>query len=259
MASGGPPPVVPMPERLDRALRLGPFHSGRDALKFVAWVAVGALLVPFLGAAVWIPFLVVGLAVSLWRPEGEALDDRAARFLRWKGRQLRGGRSMSPAPTPDPGRRSILRLGGSFAAVVRTGGLPLAYLPPAELARRFEQYRDLLRAFDGSLALLSTRAPIHPTPFLPGEPAPIGPEGVARAGYRELVEVIVRRRHVRQVYLAIAAPATGPEGVARLETQLGSLVERLRALGLRPVRLRNRALRDAAGRLGLTDGGGRGR
>jgi hypothetical protein len=254
MEEGGRPPVVELPERLDRKLRLGPFSSGRDALKFVSYAAVGALLVPFLGPAVWIPFVLAGLAVSLWRPEGEAVDDRTARFLRWRMRRLRREPPMS-APRPAASRqRSVVRLSSSFASVVRCGGLPLAYLPPAELARRFELYRELLRAFDGSLVLVSTRAPIHATPFLPAEPSPDGAERTARNGYRELVEVIVRRRYVRQVYVALATAGTSSEGIGRLETQVASLIERLAGLGLRPVRLRGRALEDAVHRLGMANG-----
>ncbi|MGP8077119.1 MAG: hypothetical protein ACLQD8_04800 [Thermoplasmata archaeon] len=253
MAAGDGPPRVELPERLDRKLRLGPFPSGRDALKFVTYAAVGALLVPFLGVAVWIPFVLAGLVVSIWRPEGEAVDERVSRYVRWRWGGLRRSRPMTAPRPPAPGRRSIVRLPTSFAAVVRTGGLPLAYLPPSELARRFEQYRDLLRASEGTFLLHSTRAPIHPIPFLPAEPAPAGAEGTARAGYRELVEVIVRRRFVRHVFFALATRDLGPEGIQRLETELASLIERLRALGLRPLRLRDQALRDAVRRLGLAE------
>jgi len=257
MPSGDPVPVVELPERLDRPLRLGPFSSGRDALKFVTYAAVGAFLVPFFGAGAWVPFVAAGLAVSLWRPDGEAIDDRAAQYLRWRWHRLAGAARVTRPGPPRTGRRSIVRLPSAFAAIVRSGGLPLAYLPPADLARCFEGYRDLLRAFDGSVLLLSTRAPIHAAPFLPAEPAPGGAEGVARQGYRELVEVIVHRRHVRHVYVALATPATGADGIGRLETQVATLLDRLRALGLRPVRLRDRSLDEAARRLGLEEAGER--
>ncbi|HTP54366.1 MAG TPA: hypothetical protein VML94_05340 [Thermoplasmata archaeon] len=255
MAPGEDPPAVELPERLDRPLRLGPFRSARDALKCVAYAAVGALLVPFLGPLVWIPFAVVGVAASLGRTDGGGVDDRAVRYLFWRARRLVGGVGVTPGGESPTGRRAIVRLPSSFAAVVRVGGLPLAYLPAADLTRCFERYRELLRAFDGSFLVHSTRAPIHPTPFLPAEPTPGGPEGAARAGYRELVEVIVRRRHVRQVFLAIATGEPGPDGIARLETQVATLLDRLRALGLRPARLRDRALSEAIRRLGLTEVG----
>lgn len=251
MEEGGDPPVVALPERLDRKLRFGPFASGRDALKFVSYVAAGALLVPFLGEGAWIPFVLAGLAVTLWRPDGDAIDERLVRFARWKVRGAGPGGSVKPSRPGRTGRRSTARLPGAFVGILRTGGLPLAYLPPAELRRRFESYRDLLRAFDGTFVLLVTRAPIHPVPFLPAEPTPPGPEGAARAGYLELMEVIVRRRHLRQVYLALATSEPGASGVQRLETQIAAMVERLRALGLRPVRLRDRALGEALHRMGI--------
>jgi hypothetical protein len=249
----GEGPTVAVPERLDRTLRLGPFASGRDALKFVAYAAVGAVLVPFAGALVWLPFVGAGLAVSLWRPGGEALDDRCARYLRWKlgvrprGRPVNGGR---------PGPRSVVRLPTGYAAVVRSGGLPLAYLPSDGLARRFEQYRELLRAIDGSILLLASRAPIHAAPLRPAEPPPVGPERPARDGYRELVEVIVRRRHLRQVLVALTVVGTGPEAAGRLDDAVASLVDRLAALGVRSGRLRDRALDAAVQRLGLSAEGG---
>ncbi|MGB6500957.1 MAG: hypothetical protein WBG19_06130 [Thermoplasmata archaeon] len=255
MVSVGTAPTLDLPERLDRTLRLGPFRSGRQALKFVTYLAVGALLVPFLGPWIWIPFTGAGISVAFWRPGGEAIDERVVRFARWKWRQVGEGGAMNLSGAPDRGRRSMVRLPGSFATVVRTGGVPLAYLPSPELARRFEQYRDLLRSIDASFVVLCTRAPIHPASFVPAEPTPVGPEGVARRGYRELVEVIVRRRQIRQVYIGLATAGSDSEAIGRLETQTASLIERLRALGVRPLRLRDRALGEAARRMGISEGG----
>ncbi len=254
-AVGGP--VVALPERLDRPMRLGPFGSGRDALKFVVYAAVGALFVPLVGVLVWLPFLAVGLAVALWRPDGEAIDARTVRYVRWRVRRHQGVRSVTELGAPVQGR-GIVRTSGGFVGVLRVGGIPLAYLPPEELAHRFEGFRDALRPLDGRLLLLATRGPIHPTPFAPAEPTPVGPEAAARAGYRELVELIVRRRPVRQVFVALVAAGVGPGAVRQLEAQLTGLADRLRAVGLRPARLRDRSLRDAAGRLGFRgESGGR--
>jgi hypothetical protein len=247
------PPIVALPERLDRKLRFGPFPSGRDALKFVTYAAAGAVLVPFLGAMVWIPFVLGGLAVSMWRPDGEGIDARALSFLRWKIRSVAREERMK---VPRSLRGSVIPLTtGGFAAILRTGGLPIAFLPPAELHRTFERFRELLRAIDGGFFLLVARAPIHAAPLLPAEPCPVGDERLAREGYRELVEVIVRRRYVRQVYVGLSAPRSGPEGLARLESRVTVLSEHLVALGLRPVRLRHWALGEAARRMKLIDGG----
>lgn len=241
-------PVVELPERLDRPLRLGPFPSARAAIKFVGYAAVGAVLVPVVGALAWLPFLGVGTLVALWQPGGAPVDERAVGFVRWAVRRLREA-DVTVAPTG--GRRTAVRLAAGFLGVVRVGGIPLAYLPPGDLAARFDTYRELLKTCDGRLVVAATRAPIHPVPFVPAEPSPGGPEAAARAGYRELVEVIVRRRQRRQVYLGVAVDGAGVDAVQRLESQLGSVGERLRTLGLRPVRLRDRALAEAVRRLGI--------
>jgi len=248
------PPVVPLPERLDRTLRLGPFPSGRDALKFLSYVAIGALLVPWGGVVAWLAFVLVGLAVSVWRPEGDGIDTRAVRLLRWKLRAIREARSVTASGVRPSARRGVVALSPwGQIAVVRTGGIPLAYLPPGDLQRRFDHFRELLRGLDRSMVILASRAPIHVGPLLPSEPAPTGEERVAREGYRELIEVIARRRHVRQVFLAVVSRGSGSDGLGALETHVATLLEQLAALGLRSARLRDRALTDAAMRLGLLD------
>lgn len=251
------PPIVGLPERLDRRLRLGPFPSARDALKFVTYAAAGALLIPFAGAVAWVPLVLVAFAVSVWRPEGESLDERLLTLARWKWRTLRREEAVRRPSSGVAARQSSLGLSPTRrAAVLKVGGLPLAYLPPAELARRFDQFRELLRAVDGTLAFRATPAPIHANSFLPPDPVPAGAERTAHEGYRELVVLIARRRAVRQVYLAVACSGVGIERVSRLEASVGVVTERLVGLGLRPVRLRDRALADAARRMGLSTEGG---
>ncbi|HTP56138.1 MAG TPA: hypothetical protein VML53_05705 [Thermoplasmata archaeon] len=240
-----------LPERLDRPLRLGPFPSARDALKFLAWTAVGALLVPSSGPAIVVPFGLAGLGVAIVRIDGRAPDDWVVRLLRWQVRRLGGRELVTPSGTPRSGERSIVRRSDSLLAVVRTAGVPLAYLPPAELARRFELYRDLLRALGGPAAIHAARTPIHPAPYLPAEPAPPGAEGVSRAGYRELVGVIVRRRSLRQVCVAIGQAGTDARSLSALEARTAELIGRLRALGLRPTRLRGHAVEEALHRMGI--------
>jgi len=251
------PPVVGLPERLDRRMRLGPFPSGRDALKFVTYAAAGALVIPLAGAVAWVPVLLLAFALSVWRPEGEAIDERLAAVVRWKVRDLWGGALVTIPVRPQGGERSTIRLSSARrAAVVRLGSLPLAYLPPTELARRFELFRTVLSTVGESVLLRATPAPIHARSFLPAEPVPSGAEATARGGYRELVDLIARRRLVRQVHLAIAYSESGEGGIARLETELAALLERLSALGVRPARLKGRALEDAARRVGLSLEGG---
>jgi hypothetical protein len=255
MAGAEGPPAVGFPERLDRTLRLGPFPSGRDALRFVTYAAVGACLAPFVPTYVWLGIVLVGFASSAWKPGGETVERRVLRLASWELRRLGGDRSMRPRDGIASARRGHLRLrSGLHVAIVRAAGLPLAYLPSAELARRFELFRELLRGIDGGFALFASLAPIHARPFVPAEPAPAGPEGAARAGYRELVELIARGRSVRRVFVAIASADAGVEGVGRLEATTATLLERLGALGLKPVRLRDRTLGEAARLIGLAEG-----
>jgi len=250
------PPIVGLPERLDRRLRLGPFPSGREALKFVVFAAIGAVLVPVAGVGIWVVFLVAGLAVSLWRPDGIPLDARLLAVARWELRRTAPGAPMTASPDRPRGAAVVPLAAGGYAAVVRASGVPLAYLPPAELRRRFELYRDLLRAVDGSLVVLAARAPIHAEPFVPPpDPAVGAPVAAARAGYRELVELIVRRRAVRQVFVGLPVPENGPESLRRLEDRVDGVIERMAGLGLAPVRLKDRALAEAARRVGFDPDG----
>lgn len=240
------PPVVSLPERLDRRLRLGPFPSARDALKFVLYASAGALLAPFVSPLLWLPVLGGGFLVAVWRPDGEALDERAVAFGLWKLRSMRRDGTMSGRPLGPAVRRKLVRLGPSrYAAVIRTGGTPIAYLPPVELARHFESFRELLRSSDGSFALSAAGIPLRTAAFLPRPSDRDGADREARLGYTDLVGLLGRRRSVRRVYLTLVTEGTGPEALGRLEARVATFLERLGALGVRPVRLCDRALADA--------------
>lgn len=248
-------PWVELPERVDRRLRLGPFPSARDALKFLCYAAAGAVLAPFLSLPGGLALAALGFVVATWRPDGLALDERALTVLRWK---LRSGPQEVPVSPRVGGpllRRGYVGLSSSeYVAVIRTGGAPMAYLPPAELARRFESYRDLLRASEGRFAYLSTLVTIHARSFSPGTAHASDPDAASRAGYAELVRLLCRRRLARRVFLAVAGGTTSPDSSAALEGQISSLTERLVGLGLRPVRLKDRALLEAARSFGWAGG-----
>ncbi len=245
------PPVVPIPERVDRRLRLGPFPSARDALKFLCYAAVGAVAVPLVDVPGGLSVVGAGLLATLYKPDGQAWDERALSLLRWKYRSRREERMTGAGRQSPLLRQGLVRLAGAdWVAVVRTGGAPLAYLPPAELARRFELYRDLLRGSDGRLAFLATLASIRAAPFLPPADRSLAADRDARAGYSELVALLCRRRYGRRVYFVLGGGEGGPDALARLEGQVASLLERLSGLGLRPVRLKDRGLLEAARRLG---------
>lgn len=247
----GGPPVIDLPERLDRRMRLGPFPSSRDALKFVSYAAVGALLAPFASPWVWLPIVGAGFAVAVWRPEGRALDERALAFATWKFRSGRVGRAVKGPASRPLVRQGLLQLAPHrYIAVIRTGGAPMAYLPPDELVRRFELYRELLRSTDGSFAFLSTVVPIRSQSVRPTTPPRTGGETPAHSGYSELVQVLCRRRLLRRVYFVLGNAGASPETMGQLEGRAANLIERLGSLGLRPTRLRDRALAEAARRLG---------
>ncbi len=252
------PPSVALPERLDRRLRLGPFPSARDALKFVLYAAMGAFFALFTSPYIWLPIVGVGFLLSVWRPEGDALDERALAIVLWYLRRRWKRGSVNEPVTAPMLRRGLLKLSeGTIYAVIRAGGAPLAYLPPIELQRRFESYRDLLRALDGSFFWSARTAPIRPDPVLP-KALPDGETDLAgRAGYRELVDLLCRRRSLRRVDVVLRAAETGPDGIAALERRAGLILDRLSALGIRASRLRERALLDAGRRLDWNVGSGR--
>lgn len=245
------PPVVTLPERFDRRLRLGPFASARDALRFVTYAAVGAVLAPFTGPYLWLGVVLTGFAACVVRSEGESLDERAFAFVRWTFRTRSG-----PGPMTDPGLRSQLRKGlvplgdERQLAILGSGGTPISYLPPVELARRFDSFRSVLRSLDGALAFWVFTVPMRSRSLVPDPPTEAGPDAAARAAYSELVRMICRRRRVRRVYLALGTERVGPDAVPDLERRAAALAERLDELGVSAVRLRDGALLEAARRWG---------
>lgn len=252
-AAGAWTAVIALPERVDRRLRLGPFPSARDALKFLAYAAVGAVLDGPIGPGAAVAVVVAGFVLSVWKPDGEAVDERAVSFVRWKlrPRPVEGDVTGNPDRGLPLLRAGFLRVGPSFlAVVVRTGGTPVAYLPPEELARRFELYRELLGSSEGPIAFLVTGASLRAEPFAPARTAKEEPDREARSGYVQLVELLCRRRSVRRVYVALAGIAEGPDAFARLDATAARAVERLEEFGVRPVRLRGRELAEAGRRLG---------
>lgn len=251
-------PWVSVPEPLDRRPRLGPFSSGRDAVKFVTAAAVGAVVSLAVEPWAGLPIVAAGAVVALWRPDGEPLDARLVAVARWTLR-----RSSEARPVTDPevrrgeGPGSTVRLpDGRRAAVLRTGGVPLAFLPPAELAREFDQYRELLRAAEGGLVVVASSVPIHAGSLVPVDGSGADADGPARAGYRELVELLARRRSVRRVFVAIAQATPGEDGLRALDAATERTRGRLADLGLRAERLRGGPLADAARRLGWAERGG---
>lgn len=240
-----------LPERLDRPLRLGPFASGQDLVKFVVAAATGSIVGLTISPPAGVAIAGVGAIVALWRPDGEALDRRAAVVARWLVRRRhRSGAMSASRGGPDRGTRTADVVDGRRIAVVRVGGVPLTFLPPSELEHQFDLYRSLLRAAELPLMFHVTRVPIFPGVVTPAAPAATEVERGPRAGYAELVGLIARRRAVRRVHVVVSAVDRSAAGDARLETATAGLLERLRELGAPAERLRGRALREAAARAG---------
>ncbi len=246
---GSPVATIPMP--LDRRLRLGPFPRAQDAVKFVCYGAAGAVLVPFVGVVGWLPFVGAGFLLSVWRPDGQSPDERAAQWVAWRVRRLRRGAPMTAGPaTRSRSRRYLRTANGAPAVVLRTHGTPIAYRPPAELVRLFGGWGAFLRAAEGSIYLRAGTAPLAAGPLRPRPHGGTPAEAAARAGYDELVAVLCRRRSVRRVDVALATPEANAEAPARLEARARAAAERLAALGLGPVRLVGPALDEAGHRFG---------
>ncbi len=244
------PDRIPLPERIDRRMRFGPFPSVRDALRFVAYAAVGALVIPWAGAWAWLPVLGVAALLTIWHPDGTAVDERIGAYVRWELRTHREVATVSAS-----GSRANLgdtvRLGsGMHVAVLKCGGSPVAFLPPEELLRRFRDYRDLLRTSSGGIALASVGTPIDARPWLPPEAGSDRPDRPARSAYSEMVQLLCARRRHRRVYVLLWEPPVRPGDASRLNDRVRALRQRLSALGSEPVRLRDRALTAALRRFG---------
>jgi hypothetical protein len=248
-------PVIALPAPVERRLRLGPFATARDALKFVSYAAAGAVLAPFVSVYAWLPVVGIGFAFSVWRPDGEAVDERVGRWAAWSVRRWAGS-TMTPAPPARTGGGTFLRLSdGRYATIVRTGGTPLAYRPPPELERVFREYAELLRVSEGVLVVRAGTTPLRSDRLVPAAPLQGSNAAPACEGYRELIGVLCRRRSLRRVDLALFASGEPRGAAARLEARTRTLSERLDALGLHPTRLRGRALMDAAHEFGWAAGG----
>jgi hypothetical protein len=244
--------TVGIPRPVDRRLHLGPFPSARDALKFAGYAAVGLVAVPVAGPVAVVPFALVGFVVAIHRGEGRPLDERVVGYLAWRWRRRVRVPSGASVGTPARAAARTMRVGsGRVAAVLIAGGVPVAYLPPADARALFEATRRWLAALDGPLYLVARSAALDPTPYRPApDPAPDAPDRAARAGYADVVDLLLRRRRVRRVAVVLWEPAD-PAGVARLEARLAVALDALRTFGVAAERLTGRALRAELDRLAL--------
>lgn len=221
--------AIPIHPLVHRRLRLGPFASGRDLVKFLCFATVGATAAAVTSAVVWLPFLAVGALIAFARVEGQTLDDYAVGYFRFQWRSA-GSHRLSRSAS----RGS--RLSGSSrhsAPSIQTGGIPIAYLPPRELQHLFEGWRSTLAALDLPIGWCMRGEAFSPLPFLPSPPDPLPEERDALESYREFVQVLLRNRYRRVVDLTLWSDpgAEGPAAI-NLQTQLANLEAALERLGI---------------------------
>jgi hypothetical protein len=251
-ASNAPPLLVGLPEALGRRMRLGPFPSSRHALKFAAYAAIGGAVAAVLGVVWSVPFLGAGFLLSVYQPDGRALDEQFGEYVHYRWR-TGPGTARSGSPRRDPGADGpyLTSVPGQLVAILSVRGLPIAFLPPADARSLFEAYRELLRSLGRGLVVHMGVEPLTERPFLPpGRPTEAGgAEEAGRRGYSEMVRVLCRRRYRRRVLIALWEP-TGPDAAIRLERELERLGGSLGRLGVETVRLRAAPLRSAAAQIG---------
>lgn len=255
MDEGESPPRVGLRTAAERRLRFGPFPSVGDAMRFVAYAAVGALVIPWFGALAWLPILGVGFVLAVWQPGGVALDRRLYLRVTWWERALQ----PSEVPVTSRGRSvhgGVARVPpGYLVTVLKCGGRPIAFLPPQELYQKFRQYRELLRSLDGGIVLVGVGLPIDGRPWDPQEPPLAAADTPARAGYSEMVRVLCRHRQSRRVYALQWAAEAAAGAATHLEERTGALAEHLEGLGVSPVRLEGASLGAALTRFGWDEVG----
>jgi len=247
------PDRIPLPERIDRRMRFGPFPTVRDALRFVAYAAVGALVIPWAGTWAWLPVVGAAFLLTVWHPEGTAVDERIAAYVRWALRAHREIGPVSGASKRSESGDTVLLASGVRVAVLKCAGSPVAFLPPDELLHRFRQYRDLLRGSEGGVVLASVGTPIDAAPWVPSRAEGDRPDTAARSAYAEMVRLLCSRRRRRRVYVLLWEHPVRTGGIPRLGDRVQAMRQGLATLGAEPTRLRDRSLAAALRHFGWSE------
>ena len=220
--------AIPVRQLVPRRLRLGPFASGRDLVKFLCFATIGAAAAAVTSALLWLPFLAAGAIIAFLRIEGQTLDDFALGY--WRFRQRCSGSACRVSAAPGP-RASRSRRRTNLS--LRAGGIPIAYLPPADLQRLFDGWRSALSAIDGSIGVRTRAELFSPLPFLPTFESPPGEERAALESYRELVRALLRRRYRRVVDVTGGTDRSAAEQAPLpVQAQLDGLATALERLGI---------------------------
>lgn len=247
-------PTAELPGRTDRPLRLGPFPSAREAVKFGVYATFGAIVAAFAGPLGAVPFVGAGWIVSVHGRSGRGPDAVLGEYVRYRWR--RGGRKggLARAVPASASSSAVVPLrDGTVAGALSVNGVPISFLPPSDARRTFEAYREMLRQAGPGWHFRVTSVPLGIGEMLPTGAPRGAEEEVARQGYAEMVRLLGRRRRTRRVDLLAWAPA-GPDGAANLDSRLTVAADRLRALGLEVDRLVGRPLSDVVSALDGTGG-----
>ncbi|MCI4350676.1 MAG: hypothetical protein L3K15_04100 [Thermoplasmata archaeon] len=251
------PPLLRLSAAIPRSPSLGPFASARDALKFLAYAVVGAVVAGFVSPWAWLPFLAVGFAVGARRSDGAGFDRRVADFLGWAIRcRGRAGGSTARSRRPVREGRAVAEVGaGTAVAILRSEGIPVAFLPPTNARDLFAEYCRLLGSLDGGVALLVRGRPLATRTLLP-RTGPGAPEEVAaRRGYAEMLGLLGRHRRRREVLIALGGPTGSAAALSQIERRTGDLQDRLGTLGIVSERLRGPSLAEGLVAFGWPAGG----
>jgi hypothetical protein len=253
--AGVGPVVVALPDSLRRRSSLGPFASAHDALKFVAYAASGALVAAALGPLAWLPFIVGGFALTRRHRAAKSLDERAWDYVRYRWRQTRlaaGGSFSRPRARRSPTSRVADVGTGTTGAILRAGGIPIAYLPPPDARRIYDGYAAWLRSIEGPAYLVAGSEPMELGACLPTGFEPVGEIEEARREYRRVLEALAERRRRRRVLVLLTGPrAGGSRALRRLAERSRRAEEALASLEIAVERLSGEPFYAALRDLGL--------
>ncbi|HZY69480.1 MAG TPA: hypothetical protein VFF67_00685 [Thermoplasmata archaeon] len=232
--------------RLDVAVRrpasLGPFPSARDGAKFLAYAAVGALVAGVASPWLFVPFVAFGFVASVHRADEKAPDRRLVDRVAWEVRRHSHPRPAARRPRLVAGGAVVELAPGRSVAVVRAGGVAVAFLPPGAAQALFHEYRTLLQSLstDVGMAVGGRRLPTQR--LIPTHHLVDGPERTARDGYAAMMGLLTEHRRTRHVLVVLSARDPGRAGRHQLDRAAGAFVSALDGMGVPAARVRGAAL-----------------
>jgi hypothetical protein len=234
-------PDIPLPRPLRRRMRLGPFASYQDVVKFVVIAGAGALVAAATTPAAWLVFLVGGFALIVPRFDGRSANEQLTMYVRWRIRRRSGTRRGAPL-TP---RGAFVHVdSGQWVAGVRAGGVPTSFLPPRELRQMFRRWREFLRTLNRPTRICIGGRRLEPEKFRPrpSDSRHSSRERVAHESYGEFVDLLTRQRFRRCVDVILFDQGERGSRIDGLSSATEELVAAVEGLGVEARRLRDREL-----------------